>query len=387
MKYGGHWNVSESKKILPVQEKFIKLKSPINLEHSTSILDRIETRSAWFTEMQSYCSIPMSDGGYVAAVAVEKSSENTGRSDQLHVLTTNPTCLSTITSNSDKINQILLGKLLNTARINQPKFSIFTDQSGHLLVHEEVTNSLASLDLDNKRAQVFQLASFFEATGEKISHALGTKVSQWKIKGDLIKSHNQVVFYIPNGNEIELLNLNSMNAHYITLPCDIDSIILFSPERWLIQDKSRNIFILEKSSKTCLCPNVLRQVETTYDQRKVLGTINQGNKESLNNKLLSKALGQKIDSPNRLLASDFIYAGIFVGFPDLENSNEVHFWPRKDRIKCENTIVTNDGQVVRILPANKVPNDALLGDSSGFSNYLEIVDVVNQKVRYLPIPS
>ncbi|XP_044016608.1 von Willebrand factor A domain-containing protein 8 isoform X2 [Aphidius gifuensis] len=388
LQYGGTWNISKNKKTLSVHEKMIKLKSLVNLDKKTLILDRVETRSAWFTEMQAYCSIPMSENQYVATMAVTKGTKDNRNIDKVHVLTVNPMCVSTITSNSDKIDQISLKNLMNTSRSNRPKFSMFPYQSGNVLIHEEISNSLVSLNPENGNAQVVQLASFFESTGERISHALGTKVSQWKINGDLINSHNQAIFYIPNGNEIEILNLNTMTAYYVLLPCDIDTIVTFTPNKFLIQDKLKNKFILEKSNESLPYPNVLRQVETTDEQKKVCGIINQGSNKSLNNELLSKALSQNITSPNRLIASDFFYAGIIMGFPELDSSSELHYWPRKERVKTENPIITDNGQIVRILPVNKIPNDALLGDknNTGIPNYLEVVDVVTKKVRYLPIP-
>lgn len=57
---------------LGVEERFLKTKRAAPLHHETFTIDRVEARSSFFSEMQSYWSMPMNEMTIVSALAVTK---------------------------------------------------------------------------------------------------------------------------------------------------------------------------------------------------------------------------------------------------------------------------------------------------------------------------
>lgn len=229
----------------------------------------------------------------------------------------------------------------------------------------------------------------FENASDKIAQVLKNKNILWKLKSDLILSNNQLVFYTPNSNKIEVIDLGTMNAFTMNLPIELDSILIASSEKWLLQSTLQDKFILQKNTASSPCPNILRKIEAQNTGSYKLGSLSSNSKTGLSSESLSKALKQKIDSPNRIITTDTSYADILVGFPDLDSSNEVLSFPRKKKIDSFITpIITNHGHIIQSVNSDNVPKSALYEGKPhpGSSGYLEIVDPVEKKMRYVPIP-
>ena len=383
------WNVSNKQQVLPVQERYVKLKSPISLKQNVLPLDRVEARSALFTELQSYWTIPINETGVVAALSVLKGARGDGTDDKIHILTTNPLKIFSMSQESDTIQETAIHGLISPERGNKPLYTIVTDKDGNVLVHEESSNILLLVNLNNKSARQIQLSSFLDMASDKISNAFRPKVLHWKMKGDLISSHNQVVFHTFNSNKIEVIDLGSTCAYTINLPFDVESVLIPSEKKWLIQGRSRDKYILTKSSDSSPCPNVLREVDETNGNHIKVGSFLSCSSNDLPSSVLSAALEQKIDSPNRLLVTDNTYASIAVGFPDLDSFNEVHYWPRQQPSRSFTPPITMEsGQIIRTVVPEELPDDILPtnGRQLGVTGYLEIVDTVNHKLRYIPVP-
>lgn len=206
---------------------------------------------------------------------------------------------------------------------------------------------------------------------------------------DLLSSHDLIVFFTHNYNKIDVVNLQTMCSYMMNLPCNIESILLASDRKWLIQDTLKNKYILTKHSDIDPYPNILRELDESNSTYVKTGSILNCGRNSLQEADLTKALQQKINSPNRVIVTDNTYAGIVIGFPDLDSSNDLHFWPRKGRTRSFMTpIITSNGQVIRTISSDQVPNEIYPKDKkhTGISGYLEIVNTVNHKLRYIPIP-
>lgn len=232
-------------------------------------------------------------------------------------------------------------------------------------------------------------SSFLDVASDRLSNAFRSKNFQWKMKTDLLSSHNLIVLYTQDHDKIDVINLQNMSAYSMSLPCSIESVLLASDRKWLIQDALKDKYILMKSSDSDPCPNVLRGLDESNSVDLKTGSVLNCGRSSLHKTELSKALQQKIDCPNRLLVTDNTYAGIATGFPDLDSSNELHFWPRRGRTRSFITpIVTQNGQVIRTISPSQVPDEVYPKNTkqTGISGYLEIVDTVNHKLRYIPIP-
>ncbi|XP_077256082.1 von Willebrand factor A domain-containing protein c12.2 isoform X4 [Temnothorax americanus] len=389
MKICGSWNVLSTFQNMPVQERYVKLKSPIFPAQNDRTLDRVEARSAWFTELQSYWTLPISENSTVTALAVANGSKGDGTDDRIHVLTSNPLSIFSMTPESDQIRETSLQGLISPVRGNMPFYSIAVDNLGDVLVHEETSNSILVVNVNEGSIRELQFSSFLDTASDRISNAFRSKNFQWKMKADLLPSHNLIVLYTQDHDKLEVIDLQSMCAYSMSLPCNIESILLASDRKWLIQDASKDKYILTKSSDSDPCPYVLRELDESNSVDLKTGSVLNCGRSSLHKTELSKALQQKIDCPNRLLVTDNTYAGIATGFPDLDSSNELHFWPRRGRTRSFITpIVTQNGQVIRTISPNQVPDEVYPKDTkhTGISGYLEIVDTVNHKLRYIPIP-
>lgn len=245
------------------------------------------------------------------------------------------------------------------------------------------------VNVDEGSARELQISSFLDAASDRISNVFGRNKSLWKMKTELLSSQDLIVLYTQEQDKLEVINLQSMCAYAMNLPCNIESVLLASERKWLIQDTSKNKYVLAKFADSDPCPSVLRELDESNSTDLKTGRVLNCGRDSLHKVELSKALQQKIECPNRLLVTDNTYAGVAIGFPDLDSSSELHFWPRKERTRSFMTpIVTQNGQVIRTISPDQVPEEVYPRDTkrAGISGYLEIVDTVNHKLRYIPIP-
>lgn len=145
MKICGSWNVLSAFQNIPVQERYVKLKPPTFPTQNDRTLDRIEARSAWFTELQSYWTIPISENSTVAALTVANGSKGDGTDDRIHILTSNPLSIFSMTPESEQIHETSLQSLISPVRGNMPFYNIAIDSLGDVIIHEEtVSNTLVT---------------------------------------------------------------------------------------------------------------------------------------------------------------------------------------------------------------------------------------------------
>lgn len=140
MRICGNWNVLNAVQNIPVQERYVKLKPSTFPAQNDRTLDRVEARSHWFTELQSYWTIPISENSTVTALAVANGSKGDGTDDRIHVLTSNPLSIFSMTPESEQIRETSLKGLISPARGNRPFYSVAVDSIGDVLVHEETVS-------------------------------------------------------------------------------------------------------------------------------------------------------------------------------------------------------------------------------------------------------
>jgi len=131
---------------------------------------------------------------------------------------------------------------------------------------------------------------------------------------------------------------------------------------------------------------------------------------------LSRVFNEPTDSPNTLLSTHDAYAALVMGFPELEFSpNEVHVWPRPSPLPEDTrghpggggyyasaaanhkkyddpskslVFLPESCQVVRPVAHQDLPAECK-NQQQGPANvtaYLEVVDLLAQKLRYIPVP-
>lgn len=136
------WNVQSSRQTIPIQERFFKFKTISSPPQRTVQLDKIEARSAWFTELESYWTLPISENSTVAAISVSPGLSGSGNDDKIHVLTVNPLCLYNVSIDSEKLQEINIQGLIAPLRGNKPHFSLAVDRNKNVLIHEETVSNL-----------------------------------------------------------------------------------------------------------------------------------------------------------------------------------------------------------------------------------------------------
>nr|XP_031838808.1 von Willebrand factor A domain-containing protein 8 isoform X2 [Nomia melanderi] len=382
------WDLLNEQTPLSVQGRYIKFKSPVYLRQNSLPVDCVEARLTLFSELQKYWNIPINDNSGIAGLTVAKGVKGDGTDDTIHILALNPLRIFSINQESDEVLETEIQGLINAVSKSRQVFNLTTDNEQNVLVHEGNTNGLLKINLNNRTAQQLQSSSFIDLVSDKISTNFDMKKYYWKMNTDLLQSHNQLVFYTHNSNKIEVIDLNSSNAYTIHLPFHLNSVLVGSERKWLIQDTFENNYILRKSIDSSPCPNILQELKESIKSREVVGSLQSCSKNNLSSNILNAALQQKVDAPNRLLATENTYAGIAVGFPDLDSFTEFHFWPRQNwyRRNINPPIVIENGQIIRAVGPKDVPRDILDGQHLEIPNYLEIVDTAAHKLRYIPVP-
>lgn len=142
LKLSSSWNVGNTSQNLSVQEKFIKYKQLPLPKQNTTKLDKIVARSNWFSELDSYWYLPLSDNSVVTALSVRHGLKQDGTDDRIDVLSANPLCLHSYSLNSDKLKEIYLQGLISPISSNKPRYNLAHDKNDNVIVHEESVSML-----------------------------------------------------------------------------------------------------------------------------------------------------------------------------------------------------------------------------------------------------
>ncbi|KAE8748569.1 hypothetical protein FOCC_FOCC004745 [Frankliniella occidentalis] len=379
---------------LGVEERFLKTKRPVSVPHEIFNVDKVEARSTFFSEMQSYWNMPVNESTIISGLAVTKGSNFA--EDLIHVATVNPLGVLTMSPYKDKALYLSMQGLLGSNRFSRSQVSIIAldgFRKGSILVHEESSNSLVLLDTENKLASAIPVASLLDQATEKISQRFGGGRQQTGWKMVPVCGSNNVILYEKDGSKIDLINIDNMTAHSLAVPFDISSLHVAGSDTWLLSDSEQRRYSLKKQNINDNCPSILRimhQEGTDSDSVQVpIGAVIQCDSTGLGSKALSEALDQKISAPNRLLSTSKSLATVVVGFPDLDlTASEVYSWKREHGVSSKSTaIVMSDiGQIVRPIRVGEVPPAIAQQNDEGLAGYLEVVDVVNHKMRFVPVP-
>ncbi|XP_069677328.1 von Willebrand factor A domain-containing protein 8 isoform X2 [Periplaneta americana] len=390
----GTWTVVHTPRPeqLAIEERFLKAKDPRVLRQYHHPLDRVEARAAVFSELQSYWSVPLRETAIVAGLGVSKTTGKDMLEDWVHVLASNPLTLYTMKPSGQVIQELSLQGLINPVRGSRPFFTLASlDEGDRMLIHEETSNCLAMVNLSTARAHKIPLLSSIESARDSFARTLGAQVGNWRMVTSILSQTDTVVLFEIGGRKAEVVNVNSLTALSFSLPFNISSITLPAPDKWLVEDTTAKKYVLSKANLADPCPSLLQLVDDTCDSAS-LGYIVACDSENLSPDTLSSCLSQKLSAPSRVLSTDHSYAALAVGFPELDRTaNELYVWPRQDRRRPDHDvaiILGECGQIVRPVTAVQVPKEVVSQDQTlpTVSGYLEIVDLISHKLRYLPVP-
>ncbi|XP_071450278.1 von Willebrand factor A domain-containing protein 8 [Hetaerina americana] len=401
---------------LVLQENFFKLKDLNSVTPQVHLLDKTEARSAFFSELQSYWTLPMKESNIISALAVDKDKSNNQQKDTIHVLLANPVALMSMVPSGDSINELNLSRYFSVPRGIYPRFSVAPlgkDLKGCLVVHEESSNTLLIIDPPVgivKKVPLPTAASLFEEAKGIAKTFFGTSMykekERWCFQTDMM-DQNWGVLYRVGGNYVEMIDIEKLTSYSFTVPFELSSLHLVGPHSWLIEAADGRKYVLEKKSDQVPCANHLVYLDEfdSKDGEKgiTLGQIKRCESQPMDKFVLSSAIGNQIDAPNRLLSTEKTYATVAVGFPELKHSeNDIYLWPRSSvetnghqqvnspPTNSTSVLLKDCGQIVRCMPEWKAPKEAFPEQNdkkrSGVAAFLEITDVMSQKLRYIPIP-
>uniref|UniRef100_A0A8B9HSU4 von Willebrand factor A domain containing 8 n=1 Tax=Astyanax mexicanus TaxID=7994 RepID=A0A8B9HSU4_ASTMX len=389
----GHWTINQGgnvrrKLLCPTESRRIDIKGPVFLRVQGFPLERHEARAMSFTEEHAHWQIPMNEVNIVCDVTTAGENIHYGLPEH------------------------------KTLNLSEWLFLFFC-----IYIYEIIpTNTVLHIDLVTGAVRRLVLSpSKEDEPVRKSSNWWNSKESQPGYKMCREFAHkNWLLFYMADGNQLDVLDVLEGQVHTISLPINIKSVFLVAEDRWLlIESKTDRKFLLTKPMQMGAEESGVCQLHSISEEAVSTGFgISSGmepaapqdvSSEQLPNENLSTALGQKIVSPNRLICDTNTYASVIVGFPDLLSPNEVYSFKRSSpltegrapdmffgssrqtgpakRVNCISLIEAN--QVIRALPPAQVPlADIFPKDVTPpmTAAYLEVVDLNSKKLKYIPVP-
>uniref|UniRef100_A0A2C9MAM2 von Willebrand factor A domain-containing protein 8 n=1 Tax=Biomphalaria glabrata TaxID=6526 RepID=A0A2C9MAM2_BIOGL len=338
-------------------------------------------------------------------------SPGKNKHDVIYVATCHPPGLYTLTSTSHTANFIdmydifpsTMGSYRPTVRV-QPLGSPLDDT---VLVHEQMTNVLLSVNVESGQVHRLLCDGLPEVPVNKRRFpSIAGKVdfSFNMCYNEELDARGTTVFYKQNGQDMIVLNVLEGFSHSLSLPLNIGACHYIGDQQWILQesDPTRK-HILERKSEDEF---ILKPVKVDLVPRQLIYSATNNLKDSM----LSKVLNENIESPNRVAVFNDTFASVLLGFPDMSQV-DVHAAQRTPLpetspksqpdpifgLKSKPSALNKDksvaylkesGQVIRALPTWQIPAEVKpegLNDST-LSGYLEVADLANHKLRYIPVP-
>ncbi|RXM98061.1 von Willebrand factor A domain-containing protein 8 [Acipenser ruthenus] len=401
----GYWTTNQSgnprrKLLCPTETRQTDVKGPMFLRVQRYPLERHEARALSFTEEQAHWQIPMNEVNIVCDV--------TTATDTIYVATCNPVSLYAMHVSGDTVQCMDLYDVFprTISGVWQPFVTVAALGSplqGQVVLHEEQSNAVLHLDVMSGAVRRIILSPEGQETPKNPSSWWSNKQDQGAFKMCReFSQKNWLVFYKENQNHLDVLDVLEGRAHTISLPINLKSVFLVAEDRWLlVESKTNQKFLLTKPMHMGAEDTGICQLHTiTEDPISTgFGTTSgveltvpcEVSRDQLPAENLGAALGQKIVSPNRVIADENNYATIVIGFPDLMSPNEVYSWKRTSPLagsSSAKTIFTEGrqsgavkqtncvsllraNQLIRAVPAGDVPlkelypKDVLLASMGG----------------------
>lgn len=426
---------------LPITSKSVDISDPENVSVQNSPLDRVEARGVGFSELHSSWMLPFHEYASVGDVVVKRDQHRRPLFDQIFVATSNPIWLFGMTPLGHHVQKLPLNHFFETRRFQNtiPKIKMATlggNFEGALAVHDEVTHGLVLVDPKSASVLRVNTSTFFDSVKEvtrKITQRSGKSNSNFVRMLTNLSQDNILVFYNPFGNSVEMLDLNSnpLVSHKVDLPVPIKSLHILNKDQFLVvadlesgrmaepsddsppQPEGERLYLLKREDPEAEMPNILNPISQTTD----ITSISKLGEHGLTDLGLKMVLGEAMQAPNTLFNSDYAYATLVLGFPELEfSANEVHSWPKSAKAmnaaqhskntgnnlqsntsrrlidQGRNVVLLREScQLVKPVSPQSIPEEFSrhnygLSSPGNVSAYLEVVDLMGNKLRYVPIP-
>ncbi|GFO07343.1 von Willebrand factor a domain-containing protein 8-like [Plakobranchus ocellatus] len=400
---------------LPVTTKNLSIKGPVSLYIQSTGLDRTQSRASVFSEQEAYSVLPLEENNVVCDIAVSrvnKRSPGQNKHDVIYVATCNPICLYTLTPTSHTANLIDMYDVFpSTMGGFKPEVKIQALASpldDLVLMHESVTNVVIAVNVENGQLTRLMSDTLPEIPSRRRFSAVSTKVEnpfRMCITED-VDPRGTILFYQQNGQHVEFLNVLEGLSHSVDLPFNIQTCHAVGEGRWLLSEaQSPRKYILSRTADDDL---KLLPVDVGRGPGSkpvlLMGT------EPLGKERLTDALGEGMSCPNRVAVLDGTYAAMLLGFPDLGETDVYAAvrdpFPEPEKYGINDSMFSlrtkqatqstdrslaylpQSGQVVRALPGRHIPDEVKPPnmEKADLSGFLEVSDLANHKLRYIPVP-
>lgn len=393
----------------------VSMRGPIEIAIQKFKLEKEESRSTTFSEQEAFWSLPMNETTVISDIAVTKAenrSQGKGSSDIIHIATANPVGLFTLNPRTSEAGFIDMYDLFpGVAGSYRPRVKLAPlaePLDDNLLVHEEVANVLLSINYERGEVVRISSSSLPETQIEKrmFPSKPVQNPNQFKmLPSTLPNSKGTVIFFKQGGDEI--VAFTGPHTHCISLPVNIEDVLQVGDNKWTVTATDNKKYLIHLNADNDF---IFSHIDEQNIDLKLLASA----PLPLSDVQLSKSLDKPTTGPNRVVVTPTSYATILSGFPD-SSSIEVFSVPRTplannslsgkidpmlgllgkpsssasaSQSKGAILHLPNSGQIVRSIPPWKVPENVYEKDQKprDASGFLEITDVVNRTLRYIPVP-
>lgn len=383
----------EAKKIvkdLHSEQKKFRIEDVGKFEVRKLKADSKSSRSSVFQEESEVIKFPLLDGSTAVQMAVthgnQRQTSEKVKGDVIHVLAVQPLTLYSldVTKNSLSFMEIesLLPRGMNSFS------SKMTTAGGFVLIHDGKSPSFHLVDANSGHVQ--RVTSSSNKISDFLFKKSPKKNGNYKILGTGVDS-GKVVFYKEGSAEMEIFDFIEKTCRAYTLPFSIGSMFPVASGDYIINESSSKRFYLLRGSLDDVGQYELMSLHESAFRLENMDFIANC---SLSASQLSLSLGEKIDSPNRVISTDSLFAAVIVGMPDCMSFE--CFQSKRANLAASNlpsptevAYLPTNGIVARIVSTNQLPRDVFGKDVSNKREtigFLEVVDVVNKTLRYISIP-
>jgi len=275
-----------------------------------------------------------------------------------------------------------------------------------VVLHEEVTNTILTVNFETGEVSRIACNTLPQTSPEKrrFPSPSATKSSPYRMcQNTEPDQYGTVIFYEKNGDFLEVMEVLEGVSRTVSLPMNIHDIHQVAANQWVMTETETNKkYLLNRGGENEF------SLQSIAEEGGVNMSLQTSSTEPLPDAHLSAALQEQVSAPNRVMVTPDSYASIMVGFPDLcttevysstrepltdENSNKTDSLfgraskPTNQSSLPSTTYLPGCGQVVRTLPPWRSPEEVLPKDKRAYvSGLLEVTDLANHKLRYIPVP-
>ncbi|XP_046853254.1 von Willebrand factor A domain-containing protein 8-like isoform X2 [Xenia sp. Carnegie-2017] len=402
------WSLGDDEtRICSVKESALVFKKPVDIKCSHFGVERLNARSTGFTELLNEWIFPLYESSVVFDLSAAQGV-NVVDGNWLHVVTANPLVIYSMQTNKDFVICTNLYPFFPNNYFNHsPHVKIAALNAdgyyGQIIVHEQLSNVMLLLNPCRHEMQEIVINDYLSTS----------RISRSFTKSKHIMHYdkafpNWLITWRDGENDIRILNFSTAKVFHVSLSFPLEQVRFLSEEKWILKQKESRSYYLYSFSEKSVVPNILSKIHQNSENR-LLQTIFISKLSQESYSKCEKYLPDVLQSDGtlnavHLVADDDHLAGLAVTtgskvYQSQPNILRFYFYPRENKIDRaqkprwkefypDPLCLSGSCQVVRVVPSSLVPTDDYKekNEKVNFSNYLEVVDISENSVCYLPLP-